>query len=165
MTRGTQKANAQSLDSTDSVRVGVIPSTHKLCVVAPIFKGGERNLIRNNRPVCFASHSIKVFERVVVNALFKFMKNQSLFNRNQPGFHKERSRLSQLLEQHAELLGTDGAIDVIYLDFTKAFDKVDHGVLLGKSEYMKFYCSGLNACLQIESKSLRSKGRLLKNQR
>ena len=120
---------------TESVRVGVVPSRLKLGVVVPIFKGGERHLARNYRPVCLTSHIIKVFEKVVVNALVKFMENQSLFNRNQHGFRKGRSCLSQLLEQHAEILDsmcTGGAVDVIYLDFAKAFDKVDHGVLLEK---------------------------------
>ena len=64
-----------------------------------------------------------------------YLEREGLFNINQHGFRKGRSCLSQLLEHHMSILEAlaDGlAVDVVYLDFAKAFDKVDHGVLLIK---------------------------------
>ena len=63
------------------------------------------------------------------------MEENDLFNNSQHGFRKCRSCLSQLIEQHAEVLEAmcqGSAVDVVYLDFAKAFDKVDHGLLIKK---------------------------------
>merc|ERR1711888_288169 len=56
-------------------------------------------------------------------------------NENQHGFRVNRSCLSQLLAHYElilEALGDNSSVDVIYLDFSKAFDKVDHGILMNK---------------------------------
>ena len=63
------------------------------------------------------------------------MNDKDLFNKNQHGFRSGRSCLSQLLEQFdliLNILDDDANADVIYLDFSKAFDKVDHQIVLQK---------------------------------
>ena len=120
---------------TKSMLSGKIPAKFKLAIVVPIYKDGEKHLPRNYRPVSLTSHIIKIFERVIVEKLVNFMDQKDLYNQNQHGFRKGRSCLSQLLEQHAEVLDAmciGLATDVVYLYFAKAFDKVDHGVLLQK---------------------------------
>jgi hypothetical protein len=80
-----------------------------------------------------------VFERVVVEKLVEYMDLRSLFNSTQHGFRRGRSCLSQLLEHHQRIIEAfeeGNQSDVIYLDFAKAFDKVDHGVLLRKLRAM-----------------------------
>ena len=63
------------------------------------------------------------------------MNDHNLFNENQHGFRSGRSCLSQLLEQFdtiLDIIEDNGNVDVIYLDFAKAFDKVDHTIVLNK---------------------------------
>ena len=118
-----------------SLDTGKLPSCMKTSIVIPVFKSGKRCLPENYRPVSLTSHLCKVFERVVIRRLSSYLDEAGLYNEKQHGFRKGRSCLSQLLEHHQEVLDAlenDAAVDVVYLDFAKAFDKVDHSILLRK---------------------------------
>ena len=63
------------------------------------------------------------------------MKEENLYNKHQHGFRAFRSCLSQLLIHHQDILedlANSQDLDVVYLDIAKAFDKVDHDIVLGK---------------------------------
>ncbi len=80
---------------------------------------------------------MKTFERVMRKNLVRYLENNELMSKNQHGFRKKRSCMTQLLSHIEEIYGAlnkDNEVDVIYLDFAKAFDKVDHRVLLAKLE-------------------------------
>ena len=101
----------------------------------------------NYRPVALTSHMIKIFEKVIRAHIVQHMDNNNLFNPNQHGFRSGRSCLSQLLEQYdlvLNLLDSESNVDVVYLDFSKAFDKVDHKIVLNKLKQLgvtgKLYC-------------------------
>lgn len=114
---------------------GTVPAATKEANITPIYKGGERSLAKNYRPVALTSHIIKVFEKILRDRIYSFLKTQQLINPNQHGFRKGRSCLSQLLQQYDHQLQklVQGLnVDMVFLDFAKAFDKVDHGVLLHK---------------------------------
>ena len=118
-----------------SLNKGRLPSEFKLSKVIPIFKGGERCLAENYRPISLTSHICKVYERIVVKYLVDYLNDMNLFNPNQHGFRSGRSCLSQLLEHHQkilEILEGEGCVDSVYLDFSKAFDKVDYSILINK---------------------------------
>lgn len=118
-----------------SLASGVIPSKLKTGLIVPIFKNGGRQTAKNYRPVSLTSHLVKIFERVIVRKMVEYLETNDLYNKRQHGFRRGRSCLSQLIEQHAEILDSmcnGHAVDVVYLDFAKAFDKVDHGLLLKK---------------------------------
>ncbi|KAK3896182.1 hypothetical protein Pcinc_000104 [Petrolisthes cinctipes] len=118
-----------------SLLEGVIPDTTRSARITPLYKGGPRSMPKIYRPVALTSHVIKLLEKIVVKNIMNFLEHNTLTNRGQHGFRRGRSCLSQLLEHHTHLLESIEAglnSDVIYLDFEKAFDKVDHGVLLHK---------------------------------
>ena len=80
-----------------------------------------------------------MFEKILRRHVVKFMNENNLFNDNQHGFRSGRSCLSQLLEhfdQILDLLESGGNVDVIYLDFSKAFDKLDFKIVLRKIKAM-----------------------------
>ena len=115
-----------------SLESGKVPQVLKHGLITPIFKKGSKGDPANYRPVTLTSHLIKVFERVLASKIMDFMETYNKFNTHQHGFRKGRSCLSQLLQHRSEILEglADGAqVDVIYLDYAKAFDKVDHGIL------------------------------------
>ena len=118
-----------------SLDEGIIPHIFLLSTIVPIFKKGNKDDPAKYRPVALTSHLIKVFERVLRDKMVAFMEEHNLISNNQHGFRKGRNCLSQLLHHYDELLhicSNSSNADVIYLDFAKAFDKVDHKILLQK---------------------------------
>ena len=89
----------------------------------------------NYRPVSLMSHVMKIFERVIKMPIIKHLESQALIRPNQHSFVSGRSTQTQLLQHYSdvyEALEEGVRIDTIYLDFAKAFDKVDHNILLKK---------------------------------
>ena len=116
-----------------SLDQGSIPSDLLLVLICPVHKGGSRGIPKNYRPVALTSHIVKVFERVIRKALVDHLERSGYFPDGQHGFRALRSILTQLLSFWDSILDKleDGAgVDVIYTDFSKAFDKVETGVLL-----------------------------------
>lgn len=119
----------RSLDS------GVVPEDAKTSNIVPIHKGGKRSIAKNYRPVALTSHLAKVFEKVVRARLISHIEQNNMMNPNQHGFRAGRSCLSQLVQhqdQITKLLEDGQNVDVIYLDFSKAFDKLDIKITLQK---------------------------------
>ena len=120
---------------TESLGRGVIPDQFKVGLITPVHKGGGRDEVKNYRPITLTSHLIKVFERVLARKLIAYLESCDLLNNAQHGFRKNRSCLSQLMDHYQSILNileSGHGADVIYLDFAKAFDKVDHGILMMK---------------------------------
>ena len=99
--------------------------------ITPIHKKGCRLLSSNYRPISLTSPIVKVME----SNISSYMCNSNLFSPNQHGFTVRKSCTSQLL--HAvnywtQCLDNKYPVDVVYLDFHKAFDTVPHKHLLSK---------------------------------
>ena len=112
-----------------------IPDILKLAYVTPIHKGGSRLNPENYRPVSLTSHIMKVFERVIKIKLTEHLRKEGLINKGQHGFVEGRSTQTQLLDHFCrvyEALEEGVRMDTVYLDFAKAFDKVDHEILMEK---------------------------------
>ena len=89
----------------------------------------------NYRPISLTSHLIKIFERVIRKRLVAHLETNNILTNKQHGFRKGRSCLTHLLKHIDDIIqsmleGSDH--DVNYLDFAKAFDKVDHEILVHK---------------------------------
>ena len=118
-----------------SMEQGYIPQILKAGLITPIHKSGPCTMEQNYRPISLTSHITKIFERIIVKKINQYLESNGLFNEGQHGFRSGRSCLSQLLAHHNDVIEglVDGSdVDVIYLDFAKAFDKVHHGILLNK---------------------------------
>ena len=112
---------------------GIIPPDLLLVLISPLHKGGSRADPGKYRPVALTSHVTKTFERVVRKALVSHLEEQGLLPEDQHGFRKFRSTLTQLLshwDQILDHLEHGEVVDVIYTDFSKAFDKCETNVLL-----------------------------------
>ena len=114
---------------------GVLPKIWKDAHVTPVYQNGEKCSPGNYRPISLTSVICKTLEKLTGNAIVDHMEKNSLFNNSQHGFMKTRSCITQLLatlEEWTDLLDQNFLIDVIYLDFQKAFYTIHHQRLLSK---------------------------------
>ena len=110
--------------------------------IIPLFKKGSRNKSVNYRPVSLTSVICKLLETIIRDHMTDFLIKQKLINPSQHGFLKAKSCLTNLLcflEEITKWVDDGSPVDVIYLDFQKAFDKVPHQRLLRK---LKSHCMG-----------------------
>ena len=118
-----------------SFDTGALPTLLKSSLIIPVHKGESKAEPCNYRNISLTSHLIKSFERVLVKPLVRHLEENLKMDPRQHGGRPGRSTLSQLILHHDQILKAmeEGAnVDAIYLDFAKAFDKVDHGLLLHK---------------------------------
>ena len=121
-----------------SIQDGIVPREWKNANIIPIFKKGSRCKSENYRPVSLTSVICKLLEPLLRDHMVDFLTRHNLINQTQHGFLKGRSCLTNLLDfmEHISKWADDGSpVDVIYLDFQKAFDKVPHQRLLIKLKY------------------------------
>lgn len=116
-----------------SLKANIFPDAFKKSKITPIFKKGNRADIENYRPITILSVFSKIFEGVIQKRIYSSI-GQSITN-VQHGFLKGRSTVTNLLTLNSEIvlaLHENRQIDVIYTDFSKAFDSVDFGILMRK---------------------------------
>ena len=114
---------------------GVFPSEFKLAKVIPIFKSGDNQVFSNYRPVSLLSSISKIFERLMYNRLINFLDKNSVLSTFQHGFRKNHSTDTAILNLVDMIsLGLDDKRSTIgiFLDLSKAFDTIDHAILLRK---------------------------------
>ena len=104
----------------------------------PIFKKGDKHQPANYRPVSLTSITCKLLEHIMHSNTMQHFDNHNVLCDNQHGFTKRRSYETQLISTIQELssfIAKGKQVDVILLDFAKAFDKVPHGRLIHKLDY------------------------------
>ena len=113
------------------LRTGMVPFDWKLANVVPVYKKGDQEFVENYRPISPLSLISKVLERCVFNNIKDHIYSQ--LNPCQHGFVPGKNCVSQLIDVFDKIgsqLDRGKQIDVIYLDMSKAFDKVSHKRLL-----------------------------------
>src|SRR3989441_3177813 len=123
----------------ESLQTGQVPKDWRVANVTALFKKGSKKELGNYRPVSLTSQIGKMSERILKDDLVKYLESNSLLYDSQHRFRKNKSCLTNLLEflqVVTEGLDEGEPIDVIYLDFSKAFDKVPHKRLMLKLKAM-----------------------------
>ena len=121
---------------------GILPKKWKLANVVPVFKKGDKSSVTNYRPISLTCLPMKIFEYCIRDLLLT--KCEHLIKDTQHGFRKNKSCLTQLLpyvDKLATALNNNSRVDVVYFDFAKAFDCVNHDLILQKLQH-KFGIDG-----------------------
>ena len=118
-----------------SLETGELPRDWKVSNVTPIPKKGCRENPDNYRPISLTSVIGKIIETIIANRIVMHLEEHKLLLDTQHGFRRKRSCLTNLLEffhsMHT-LYDEHRAVDIVYLDFQKAFDTVPHKRLMKK---------------------------------
>jgi len=124
-----------------SFTTGCFPSSLKLAKVIPLFKTENRKSVSNYRPISVLPVFSKVFEKLMHARLYEFFDINCLLNENQYGFRPKHSTymaLVKLIDKISQELDDKYYSVGIFLDLSKAFDTIDHSIVLDK-----LYCYGV----------------------
>ncbi|GAB0189276.1 mitochondrial enolase superfamily member 1 [Grus japonensis] len=116
-----------------SWRTGEVPKDWKKAT--PVFKKGKKENPGNYRPVSLTSIPGKVMEQLILGVISKHAEEKKVIRSGQPGFTKGKSCLTNLIAFNDGLtvrIDEGRAVDVVHLDFRKAFDTISHNILIDK---------------------------------
>jgi len=116
-----------------------VPEDWREASVTPVFKKGKKVDPGNSRLVSLTSILGKIVEHLILEVIINQVEEKEVISSSQQGFSKRKSCLTNLIDFYDGMTGwvDEGrAVDVVYLNFHKAFDTVSHNILLGKLKNM-----------------------------
>ena len=128
----------QFLTQNKSFQEGTFPEQMKLVRVTPIHKEGSKTNVDNYRPISLLNSFSKIYEELMHTRLFEFFECKNSLYENQYGFRSGRSCEHALLNAQNILLESLSKRQVsllLLIDFSKAFDMVEHPILLQKLDH------------------------------
>ena len=118
-----------------SIVSGIFPDKLKIAKITPLYKSGDKADISNYRPISVLTSFSKVFERVIHNSLMSYLDKNNILNPTQFGFRKQHSTnmaLIDLIDCITNAIDKNEYSIGIFIDLSKAFDTIDHDILLYK---------------------------------
>ena len=127
-----------SLLVNQSLNAGIFPNRLKIAKVIPIYKKSDIFLFDNYRPISLLPVISKVVERIVFNQMYTYFSENNLLYDSQHGFrtqHSTETASLEFLDRIHSALDNGYTPLTLFLDLSKAFDTLDHNILLEKLEY------------------------------
>ena len=120
---------------------GVFPDILKIARVLPLHKGGSLDKIINFRPISILSSISKIFEHLMFNKMYSFIKKYQILGNSQFGFrngHNTELAVMHTIKSITNALDKDVPVIGLFVDISKAFDSIDHNILLDKLNLLGF---------------------------
>ena len=121
---------------------GIFPDKLKIAKVKPIFKKGDTSSFSNYRPISLLPSISKIFEKAIYDQTYSYFQQNNLFYSSQYGFRKGHSTeyaALELVDRIVQHLDNNKLPINFYLDLSKAFDTLDHKILLHKLQFYRIH--------------------------
>ena len=148
-----------------SIEKGIFPDDLKIAKVTPIYKADNKSELSNYRLISVLSCFSKILEQIIYNRLYQYLTENEILYPKQLGFqtgHSTEHAIVQLVDQIFESFEYNKYTLGVFIDLSKAFDTVDHSILLKKLElygvtdpnhsWSKNYLSNRKQFIQINNK-------------
>lgn len=134
-----------------TLQTGIFPQKLKIAKVTALHKKDDLSTFSNYRPISLLPSISKIFERIIHDQITYFFEHNNLFYSNQFGYRKAHSTdfaAIKFIENIIQKINSGSISVAVFMDLSKAFDTIDHQILLKK---LKFYCFSENAIKLIKN--------------
>ena len=117
------------------MKSGIFPDKLKIAKVFPIYKSGKKYVLSNYRPISVLPCFSKILERIMYNRLYNYLNENEILNDKRFGFragHSTEHAILEPIDQVSDAFDNNNFVLGVFIDLSKAFDTIDHNVLLGK---------------------------------
>ena len=144
-----------------SFHQGIFPTALSIAKVFPLFKSGNKACCNNYRPISLLICWGKIFEKIAYSRIYNYLESNNLLHKNQFGFRRKHCTIDAIAEftEKVRALNDKKTTATVFIDLKKAFDTIDHEILLRKFDlyglvgpcknWMKSFLSNRKQCVEV----------------